>query len=212
MASNLKDYALWLCLILFCFSESSAQSETSEWKFQISFGFNDAIDNNTSDQFTDEGLNFPSINLGVQHMFSRTMGARLDYGYNRSKFSQGSQEVKFNFSRINAQFVYDFKSLLNFLPPRMTILGHVGPGLTFTKPLGSFSDNTYTYFNALGGLEVHVGIAQTVSLFGDFSYVFGLSGNDKYDPLVDGFSFNGDLIYFSVGVAVSLSGCYFCDE
>lgn len=93
----------------------------------------------------------------------------------------------------------------------MTIVGHVGPGVSFTKPLGSFSDNTYSFFNLLGGLEVHVGVAQTVSLYGDISYVMGLSNAQKYDPAVDGFSFNGDLLYVSVGVSVSLSGCYYCE-
>ncbi|NND52359.1 MAG: cell envelope biogenesis protein OmpA, partial [Flavobacteriaceae bacterium] len=57
----------------------------------------------------------------------------------------------------------------------------------------------------------HFGVARTVSVFGDLSYALGLSGKDKYDPAVDGYSFNGDLLYAAIGVSVSLSGCYNCD-
>ena len=116
-----------------------------------------------------------------------------------------------NYTRINLQAVYDFNRTANFLPNRMTMIAHAGPGLSISKPLGSFADNKYTYLNGLAGLEFHFGIAPTVSLFTDVSYAFKLTGKDKYDPAVDGFSFNGDVLLISVGVSVSLSGCYFCD-
>ena len=198
-------------LLLFLAFQGFSQTETSQWKFQIAFGFNNPIDDNTSDQFSTKGLNFPTINLGVQHMFTPEMGAKLDFGYNRSVNDSDSPEFKLNYSRINAQFVYDFKSTFRFLPPRSTVVGHVGPGLSFSKPLGSYSNNTYTYLNGMAGLEFHFGIARTVSVYTDVSYIVGFSGKDKYDPVINGFSFNGDVITLTVGISVSLSGCYFCE-
>ena len=188
-----------------------SQAETSKWKFQISFGLNNPVDNDDSDNYYSKYVNFPSINLGVQHMFKPQLGAKLDLGYNRAVSDDDSDDFKFNYTRINAQLVYDFKYVMRFLPPQMTVVGHAGPGVSFTKPLGNFQDNKYTYLNALAGLEVHYGLGRAVSLYGDLSYAFALSGKDKYDPAVDGFSFNGDIMFITVGLSVSLSGCYFCD-
>ena len=144
-------------------------------------------------------------------MFTPEMGAKIDFGYNRSVNDKDSPDFKLNYSRINAQFVYDFKSMMTFLPSQMVVIGHIGPGYSFTKPLGSFSENKYSFLNAMAGLEFHYGVARSVSVYADLSYIMGLSGKDKYDPALDGFSFNGDLLTITVGVSVSLSGCYFCD-
>lgn len=212
MTSNFKKYKfLVILLVVFYASNCFSQAETSQWKFQIAFGVNNPVDNDDSDNYYSKYINFPTINLGVQRMFTPKIGAKLDFGYNRSVSDDDSDDFKFNYTRINAQFVYDFKYALNFLPSQMTIVGHVGPGISFTKPLGNFSDNKYTFLNGLGGLEVHYGLSRTVSVYGDLSYVLALSGKDKYDAAVDGFSFNGDLMYVTVGISVSLSGCYFCD-
>lgn len=212
IASNfIKFKILILGSLLFLGSKGHSQTETSRWKFQIAFGVNNPIDDNTSDEYATKGLNFPTINLGIQRMFTSEMGAKLDFGYNRSVNDSDSPEFKLNYSRINAQFVYDFKSTFRFLPPRFVVVGHVGPGVSFSKPLGSFSNNTYTYLNGMAGLEFHYGIARSVSVYTDVSYIMGLSGKDKYDPVIDGFSFNGDVLTVTVGVSVSLSGCYFCD-
>jgi hypothetical protein len=156
-------------------------------------------------------MNFPTINLGIQHMLTSKIGAKLDFGYNRSSNDPNSLTYKLNYSRVNAQFVYDAFDLLNFLPSKVNLIGHVGPGLSFTKPLNNFSENSYTFLNLLAGIELHYGISETVSVYGDLSYVLSLSNAEKYDIAVDGFSFNGDLIYATIGISVSISGCYFCE-
>ncbi|MBT8257395.1 MAG: porin family protein [Bacteroidia bacterium] len=211
---NLNKIQINKLLILVLFGLSSlawSQPETNQWKFQFALGVNSPIDNMESDGFEFKSINFPSINLGLQHMLTPEWGAKLDFSYNRSGHDDNSPEFKLNYTRINLQAVYDFNGAMNFLPRRMTMVAHAGPGLSISKPLGSYSENKYSYLNGLAGLEFHFGITQTVSIFTDFSYAFKLSGKDKYDPAVDGFSFNGDVLLISVGVSVSLSGCYFCD-
>jgi hypothetical protein len=198
-------------VVFFISIGSFSQTETNQWKFQIGFGFNNPIDDVKEDDFYSEYVNFPTINMGVQYMFKPQLGAKIDLGYNRAVNGSGSPEFKFNYSRVNVQFVYDFTYIMHFLPQQMAVLGHIGPGVSFTKPLGVYAENKYTFLNVLAGLEVHYGIARTVSVFGDFSYAMGLSGKDKYDPEINGFSFNGDLMFFSVGISVSLSGCYYCE-
>ncbi|NND25545.1 MAG: cell envelope biogenesis protein OmpA [Flavobacteriaceae bacterium] len=212
MTSNFNKYKVVLIFVLCSFSFLSfSQEETSTWKMQIGFGFNNPIDNIDDDNFFSKYLNFPTINLGVQYMFKKEYGAKFDFGFNRSVNGDGSPEYKLNYSRINAQFVYDLTHIMRFLPPQMAVITHIGPGISFTKPLGSYVENTYTFPQAMAGLEIHYGIARTVSVYGDFSYVMSLSNKEKYDPAMDGFSFNGDLIHFTIGVSVSLSGCYYCD-
>jgi len=206
--SGYRSFFAVLLLVLASF-ETIAQEDTEKWKMQISLGINNPIDDNTI--FETNSLNFPAVNLGVQHMFSRELGAKLDFGFYRSKNSDDSPDFKLNYSRVNAQLVYDISNRLLFIPDTWALIGHVGPGLSFSKPLNNYSDNKYTFLNVLGGLEIHYRLSEALSVYSDIGYVLSLSGDDKYDPLVDGFSFNDNLMYVTFGVSVSLSGCQHCD-
>jgi len=212
MATYFKTQNLiWvLVLTLLTTSLSTAQRAEERWKLQASLGLNNPIDVDDRDGYFSEYVNFPTINLGVQHMFSNNLGAKLDLGYNRSKSAERSKEFKLNYTRINAQLLYDFKDILTFLPAPIGVVGHAGPGISMTTPLGADTNNTYTYPNILGGLELHYRVSETLSVFVDGSYALSLSGKDKYRPAVHGYSFNGDLMYVAIGVSVSLSGCNYC--
>ncbi|MEO6346371.1 MAG: cell envelope biogenesis protein OmpA, partial [Aquaticitalea sp.] len=155
-------------------------------------------------------INFPTVNLGIQHMFSDHLGAKLDYGFNRVSNAPKSKPFKMNYSRINLQGVYDFTDLMSFLPPQIGIVAHAGPGISMTKPLGNFANNTYTYLNFMGGMELHYRFSESLSVYADGAYALSLSGKDKYDIATDGYSFNGDLMYVVLGVSISLSGCQYC--
>ena len=111
--------------------------------------------------FQAKSINFPTVNLGVQTMFKQQFGAKLDFGYNRMSSEDPSPEFKLNYSRVNAQFVYDPTYNLYFLPQRMGLVLHAGPGYSFVKPLGNFSNNNLSFFNFMGGLEVHFGFVIT---------------------------------------------------
>ncbi len=201
----------FLSFLILVSSMVSAQKNTEKWKLQLALGINNPIDNGENDGFYTKYLNFPSVNLGIQHMFNNKFGAKIDYGFNRSESDAGSKFFKLNYSRVNFQFVYNVSSVLRFLPEPIKIVTHIGPGMSFTQPLGNDSENTYTYLNMLSGFEVHYKISRSFSIFSDVSYAYSLSSKDKYDALLDGFSFNGDLLYASVGISVSLSGCYYCN-
>lgn len=200
-------------LVMFFVStvNGAAQEVTDKWKIQFSLGVNNPLDAVENDGYYSKNINFPTVNLGIQHMFNYRLGAKLDVGYNRSSSDSGSKVFKLNYTRINAQGVYDFTNWLKFLPEPMSINVHAGPGISFTRPLGNDKENKYTYLNVLGGLELHYDISRTVSVYGDLGYAIGLSGNNKYDVSVDGFSFNGNLIYASLGISVALSGCRTCN-
>ena len=207
---RIQNLLYLLFLTLMVTSLSVAQKDVEKWKFQVAIGVNNPIDNGQNDGYYSKYLNFPTINLGLQHMFSENLGAKLDLGYNRSSEGDNSLPFKLNYTRINAQAVYDFKSLLTFLPARVGVVGHAGPGVSITKPLANFSNNTYTYLNILAGLELHYRLSESLSVFLDGSYAYSLSGKQKYNVVTDGFSFNGDLIYAAFGVSISLSGCQYC--
>ncbi|MBT8258425.1 MAG: porin family protein, partial [Bacteroidia bacterium] len=109
-------------LILVFFGLTSlawSQPETNQWKFQFALGVNSPIDNMESDGFEFKSINFPSINLGLQHMLTPEWGAKLDFSYTRSGHDDNSPEFKLNYTRINLQAVYDFNGAMNFLPRRM---------------------------------------------------------------------------------------------
>lgn len=206
----LHGHKLLLGLLLLTCFQLSAQRDKERIKAQISIGVNNPMENGETEEYFSNYVNFPTVNLGVQYLFTDQLGAKLDVGYNRASNKDDSFEYKLNYTRVNVQLVYSFSKLLAFLPERLEVVGHAGPGVSFTKPLGDFSENTYTYLNALGGLEFHYRLSETMTVFTDLGYVFSLAGIDKYDVNVDGFSFNGDLMYLTFGVSFSLSGCRYC--
>lgn len=208
---KLQNLSWLLFLTLMTTSLSIAQKDVEKWKLQLSLGVNNTLDQEETVGFFSKKINFPAINLGVQHMFSRNWGAKLDLGYNRSSEANNSLPYKLNYTRFNIQAVYDFKDLLTFLPPPIGIVAHAGPGLSMTKPLGNYANNTYTYPNVLGGVEVHYRLTESLSIYVDGSYVYSFSGKNKYNVATDGFSFNGDLAYVAFGVSISLSGCHYCN-
>lgn len=190
---------------------SYGQRDTEKFRMQFAIGVNNPIDNGENDGYYSESLNFPTVNLGFQYMFNPNLGAILDFGFNRSKSADGSQEFKLNYSRVNVQVAYDFTDALNFLPEPMSIQAHAGPGISFTKPLANDSNNKYTFLNVLAGLELRYKISRTLAVLGDFGYAKSLLGKDKYDIEIDGFSFNGDLVYATFGLSVAISGCRYCN-
>ena len=209
---KIQNLSWLLFLTLMTTSVSIAQKDVEKWKLQLALGVNNTIDQEETVGFFSKQINFPTINLGVQHMFARNWGAKLDVGYNRSsEATNRSLPYKLNYTRVNVQGVYDFKDLITFLPPPIGIVAHAGPGLSMTKPLGNYANNTYTYPNVMAGVEVHYRLTESLSIYADGSYVYALSKKNKYNVATDGFSFTGDLAYVAFGAAISLSGCHYCN-
>lgn len=214
MTSNFKTQNVKLLVIIAVLMTtiSFAQRDTEKWKLQLALGINNPIDTGENVGYYTKYLNFPTVNLGLQHMFSEDIGAKLDVGFNRSSNANSSLEFKLNYTRVNAQIVYNLRSLLLFLPNRVAVVAHAGPGISFTQPLGNFNKNKYTFFNALAGLEIHYGLSRTLSVYTDLGYAYSLAGKNKYNVAIDGFSFNDDLMYVAFGVSVSLNGCQYCNK
>ncbi len=208
-STSIIRFFILIAFLCFCQNNAFGQSETSRWKAQISFGTNFPNEAGFVDGFEGNSVNFPTINLGVQRMFKPQYGVKLDFGYNRIQNASNSPYFKINYTRINAQFVYDASRLLNFLPESFGIVAHAGPGMSFVKPL-TYQDNKLSYFNLMAGIEFHYAVSRTFSVFLDTSYIYGVSGD--FDPVTDGYgAFNGNLFTATIGLSVSLSGCYFCD-
>ena len=201
----------WMLLLTFLSTSLSvAQRDVEIWKLQLAVGVNNPIDNRKKEGYFTKYINFPTVNIGLQRMFSENLGAKLDLGYNRASEAPRSFPFKLNYTRVNAQLVYDFKDLITFFPSQIGVVGHAGPGISMTKPLGDFTDNTYTYLNLMGGLEFHYRVSESFSFFVDGSYAISPLPKDKYDLSTDGYSFNGDLMYVVFGMSFSLSGCHYC--
>ena len=209
MLSTIKHYCIILMTVL-AVSTASAQLETSKWKALVSLGINSPSQEGLVAPFEANTINFPTINLGLQRMFTPQLGAKLDFGYNRFANADDTPEFKTNYTRINLQFVYDGTRFFSFLPIDTGVVFHAGPGYSMIKPLGDYGNNKTSFLNGMAGLEFHYGLSRSVSAFFDASYIYGF-GKD-FDPITEGFgSFNGNLLTVTVGVAVSLSGCYTCN-
>lgn len=212
MRQNYKKYLFFFTVIFMTLNSNAQFKDTSKWKALFALGFNYPVAEGFITDAYAKKINFPTVNLGVQHMFKKTYGVKLDYGFNRSKSADGSLDFKINYSRINAQFVFDPSDYIGFLPSRVRTIFHAGPGFSFVKPLGTLGDNKQSYLNVLGGMELHYAITEKVSVYGDLSYIYGLTSLDNYDPVLSGLgAFNGNVLNVTIGLAVSLSGCQFCD-
>jgi len=209
---NHKQYLVFFIVALMALNANAQLKDTSKWKALFAVGFNYP----TTDGFVQgsyaKSVNFPTVNLGIQHMFKSAYGVKLDFGFNRFKSDEESLEFKANYSRINAQFIFDPSGFIGFLPQRIRTILHAGPGYSFVKPLGNLGDNKQSYLNFLGGLEVHYAIAEKVSVYADVTYIYGFTSLDDYNPVLSGLgAFNGSVFNLTFGVAISLSGCQFCD-
>ena len=175
MTLNFKwNNSLWVILVLlFSSSFSFSQSDTSTFKAQFALGVNSPSSNGFVDAFESNSFNFPTINLGLQYMFKPKLGAKLDFGFNRFSNADNTPEFKVNYSRINAQLVYDVSMITSF-SNRMGAFIHAGPGVSTIKPLGNFGNNNVSYLNITGGIELHYGISDKLSIYLDTSYILQL--------------------------------------
>jgi hypothetical protein len=187
-----------------------AQSETSIFKAQLALGVSNPSSNGFVQNFEGKSLNFPTVNLGFQYMFLKHLGGKLDYGFSRISNENDTPAFKLNYSRVNLQLVYDASRIMIF-SNRIGAFVHAGPGYSFVKPLGNFTNNEVSFFNVMGGVELHYGISDSVTVFLDSAYILGM-GKD-FNPPTSGFgAFNGDVLTVTFGVSLSLSGCYFCND
>lgn len=213
MISNFKfNKKLFSVLALLMISISVfSQNNKSRFKAQVALGLNSPSQNGFVSGFEGKSINLPTVNLGFQYMFKPLFGAKLDYGFNRISNKKSTQEFKLNYTRINLQLVYDTNNILRSLPQRLGIFIHAGPGYSMIEPLSNYTQNKTSYLNAMAGAEFHYGISDNLSLFTDLSYIYSFQ---KEFPLISkGYgSFNGNMLTFTVGLSISLSGCYYCER
>lgn len=213
MTSNFKPFkkTFFVTAFILCCFIGLSQGDTSTFKAQLALGVNSPSANGFVSTFESKSINLPTVNLGVQYMFKPKIGAKLDFGFNRFSNLDNTPEFKINYTRINTQLVYNASRVFGYLPPRIGIFPHAGPGFTFVKPLGDYPQNKTSFLNVMGGLELHYGLSDTVSAYFDTSYVFGFG--DDFNPVSSGFgSFNGNILTVTIGISLSLSGCYYCER
>ncbi len=202
-----------ICLVLvlyLCSFISFSQGDTSTFKAQFALGVNAPSSNGFVNDFEANSMNFPTINLGLQYMFKQKLGAKLDFGFNRFSNTDNSPEFKVNYSRINAQLVYD-ASIITSFSNNLGAFIHAGPGYSLIKPLGNYGANKISYLNVMAGMEFHYGVSDKLSIYLDASYLKGFAKD--FNPVLNGFgSFNGDLLTITIGASISLSGCYYCGD
>lgn len=212
MQKAFLKFILLFSVLMMTSSTQAQWKQTMKWKAIVSLGISYPFTDGFVKGSFAQPVNFPSVNLGIQRMFKQEYGLRLDYGFNRFANDKESAEFKINYTRFNLQFVYDPTKFLDFLPERIAIPLHAGPGVSISKPLGGITGRNQTYANLLGGIELHYALNQRLSVFGDFSYIWGLTSLEDYNPPLSGLgAFNGSLFTITVGLSISLSGCQFCD-
>lgn len=211
MNTTSVKYVLFI-IVFFCVSLSYSQREAEQWKAQFSLGFNSPFQSNFIEGFSAESINGPTVNLGIQHFFSKQVGFKLDYGFNRISKSGNTSAFKINYSRADAQLVVDLSPWIPFINDRTKLISHAGFGYSWSIPLADKEVNKLSYPNGVLGTEFHYYLTKLMSLYFDFSYIEGVASNDLSKMNSGGLAaFNGDMITMTVGLTFSLSGCYNCN-
>ena len=211
MNTTSVKYVLFI-IAFFCVSLSHSQREAEQWKAQFSLGLNSPFQSNFIEGFSAESINGPTVNMGIQHFFSKQLGFKLDYGFNRLSKSGNTSAFKINYSRADAQLVVDLSPWIPFLNDRTKLISHAGFGYSWSIPLADKVNNKLSYPNGILGTEFHYYLTKLTSLYFDFNYIKGLTSNDLSKMNNGGLAaFNGDMITMTVGLTFSLSGCYNCN-
>lgn len=222
MSSKIKKQNCKVVLVVMIFFSSLygfSQQEEDKLRFQLAVGFNHAFehgfaqpDQDLSTDIAGHAFNLPTINVGAQYLLNKRWGAKLDLGYNRISNANDVPDFKINYVRINAQAVYDYSHVLGILPEEFTLMVHGGPGYTVAKPLGTLKDNKQNYLNVMLGTDLSYELSRNTKVFTDLAFVYGFSNPEDYSPPENHLgAFNGSIFTFTVGVSLSLSGCYFCN-
>ncbi|MBP1839152.1 outer membrane beta-barrel protein [Formosa algae] len=216
MSSILKQQKYLTVLVIFlflCSTHGSAQIEEDVLRFELGIGLNQASESGFAESFTSKGLNLPTINVGAQYMFTEELGAKFDLGFNRLKGESSSSDFKINYTRLNLQGVYDYTDIVGLVDvKKLKFQVHAGPGFSFVRPLNTPYDTDQNYFNVIIGTEILYRLNGNSSVFFDVSYIHGFTDVETYSPTSAGFgAFNGSILTFTVGISLSLSGCYYCN-
>lgn len=211
MQHYLKQYLFFFIFVFITFSSQAQLRDTDRWRAVFSVGVNSPESNGFVNGSYAKSINFPTINLGLQHFITRELGVKVDYGFNRFTNDEDTPEFKINYSRINIQALFDPTDLLGFFPPFLRTVVHAGPGYSIVKPLGNLGDNKQSYLNANVGIEFNYALSDKVAIFTDASYIYGFTSLDDYNPALSGLgAFNGSVFNLTFGVAISVGRCRYC--
>lgn len=199
-------------IAFFYVSLSFSQREAEKWKAQFSLGANSPSQSNFVEGFSAESINGPTLNIGIQHFFSKQIGFKLDYGLNRLSKLSDTAAFKINYSRLDTQLVVDLSPWIPSIKDKTKLIAHGGFGYSWSTPLADEVINKLSYPNGILGTEFHYYLTKLMSLYFDFSYIKGLTSNDLTKMNNGGLAaFNGDMINMTMGLTFSLSGCYNCN-
>ena len=206
-------YAFLICFL--SLSLTSFAQTYPKLAVNLDLGFNMPQDP-FSEGYSAKPVNFPTIQLGAQYLFTKRIGARLDYGFNRFSNDDNAPEFKTNYTRINGQVVYNASPILRSINvhPRIGLYLHAGPGFTMLKPLApGFNQNKDSYLNAMAGVAFHYGISEFMSGYMDVSYIKGFGTAVAFEGTPLATKEGSGLLTFTFGIQLALNtGCYFCAE
>ena len=201
-------------IVFFCFCLGSVAQTYPKIAVNLGLGFN-IPQGPFTEGYSAKPVNFPTFEVGAQYLFTKQIGARLDYGFNRFSNDNNAPDFKTNYSRVDLQAVYNASTILRNwnVHPRLGLYFHGGGGITFLSPLApAFSANGDSFLNAMGGLSFHYGINEFMSGYMDVSYIRGFGSAIAFEgtPL-ESKEANG-MVSITFGIQLALNtACYFCE-
>jgi OOP family OmpA-OmpF porin len=203
----LKITFLLVSIFLFSsFNLLAQKNDYNHWSVEISTGLH--VPFSPGDGISrSEYIAFKQFQLSGRYMFSKRVGIKGHYGFNRFA-DPDNKDLAVSFNRVGLEGVVNVGRLLNVdfhIREKVGLLFHTGLGVTLANPTGS--TGTDHIGNILAGFTGQYKISNEMAIMGDLTYI----GNIKQHYGYNGASLNagekgtsGGFVNVSVGIIFNL--------
>ncbi len=202
---SLKSPLIVIFLFL-SFNVFSQRSAFNRWSAEISTGLHVPLAPNDGVSRS-KYIAFKQFQLSGRYMFSKRVGVKGHYAFNRFSNPDNSDEAV-SFNRFGVEGVVNVGRLLNVdfhIREKFGLLFHTGVGVTLSNPTGT--TGTDRMGNILAGFTGQFRLSNEIALTGDMTYVhnvkqhYGYAGNNLF---AGESGQSGGFVNVSIGLIFSL--------
>lgn len=200
----MKRKFLLLAMVALVSSATFAQSAYNKWSIDAGVGMNKPWRNMTAGYATSTP-NFVTFDVGLRWMWSRMLGAKVDFGYNTFNEGDNSRTFDANYMRVNLQLVANAGRVLRFEEWTKTIglLVHGGAGVGFINN-DDYMKEADQHYNLMGGATLQFRLSNRFALNLDGTAIMPIAKDERPFDGVSTTTSKGLLFNGTVGFSIYL--------
>lgn len=201
----LKITFLLVSIFLFSsFNLLAQKNDYNHWSVEISTGLH--VPFSPGDGISrSEYIAFKQFQLSGRYMFSKRVGIKGHYGFNRFA-DPDNKDLAVSFNRVGLEGVLNVGRLLNVsfhIREKIGLLFHTGVGITFSNSASSTGVDRMG--NILAGFTGQINVSNGIALMGDLTYISNIKQHYGYNGiLLKSAPSSGGFVNLSVGIIFNL--------